>query len=33
LLRQAGYTEVVRFEGGRRSNVPLPALTTAEGGA
>jgi histidinol-phosphatase (PHP family) len=33
LLRQAGYSEVVRFEGGRRSNVPIPALTTAEGGA
>jgi histidinol-phosphatase (PHP family) len=33
LLRESGYKEVVRFEGGRRSAVPLPALPTAEGGS
>ncbi len=31
MLREVGYTELVRFEAGRRISVPLPASRRAEG--
>jgi histidinol-phosphatase (PHP family) len=31
MLREVGYTEVVRYEGRRRVSVPLPAPVSAGG--